>query len=103
MTTRSPWPADIHVGTHSLKQHPSSPTTAGRIFGGLLAFLSVWQVLTPENATGTVLGLVGLIVSAPWFVRCPRYLRLVATIALFTWILVDLLAAPPYEPRHHGR
>jgi hypothetical protein len=81
----------------------SRPSTAGRIFGGLLAFLSLWEVLTPENATDTWLGLVGLVVSGLWFVPVPKYLRLLATVALFGWVLWMLRTAPPYVPRHNRR
>ena len=98
-----PVAADIPVGAHAPKRPTNRPTKGGRIFGGVLAFLSLWEVLNPEDATGTLLGLVGLVVSALWFVPCPKYFRLLATAALFAWILVLLRAAPAYVPRHGRR
>ena len=98
-----PVAADIPAAGSVPKPPPNRPTTAGRIFGGLLAFLSLWQVLTPEDATGAVLGLVGLAVSALWFVPCPRYIRLLATAALLAWTFVTVRSAPPYKPRHQPR
>lgn len=98
-----PVAADIRVDTGTPNRSTNRPSTADRIVGGLLAFLSLWQVLSPEDATGTLLGLAGLVVSALWFIPCPRYFRLLATAALFAWILVVLRTAPPYAPTHGRR
>jgi hypothetical protein len=57
-------------------------TQAARAFGGLLAFLSIWQVLSPVNRADTVLGLVGLVVSALYFLSVGKLFRLLATLAL---------------------
>jgi hypothetical protein len=95
-----PVAADIPTATPVAKPPPHRPTIIGRMFGGLLAFLSLWQVLTPSNASGAVIGFLGLVVSVLWFVPCPRYFRLLATAALFALIVVDLRTAPAYVPRH---
>ena len=76
------------------------PTTSGRIFGGFLAFLSLWQILNPSDMRGELLGLLGLAVSVLWFVPCPRYLRPMGTAALFAAIVAVEATEPPYVPRH---
>lgn len=57
-------------------------TRAARSFGGLLAFLSIWQILSPETRADTVVGALGVTVSVLWFVAVPNALRVVATVGL---------------------
>jgi hypothetical protein len=45
----------------------------------LLAFLSVWQILTPEHASDGAIGWIGLAVSVLWFTRLSSYIIVVAT------------------------
>jgi hypothetical protein len=67
-------------------------TAAARVFGAVLAFLSLWQVLSPVNRADVMLGLGGLVVSALWFAHVPRNVRIGATVALIVWIGLRLAA-----------
>jgi hypothetical protein len=95
-----PVTADVATPAASKEQRRSPATTRGRIFGGFLTFLSLWQALNSSNVQNELLGCRGLIVSVLWFVSCPRYLRPAATGALLAWLVVAIATAPSYVPRH---
>lgn len=83
MDDAKPVATDLPVAKPAAEQTPSHrPTRAGRVFGGVLAFLSLWQTLNPENRTGAILGLAGIAVSVSWFVSCPKALRFFLTVVL---------------------
>jgi hypothetical protein len=66
------------------------PSKLGRTFGGLLAFLAVWQIVSPEDVIGTIIGWIALGVSVLWFVPCSTYLRVLVTAAFFAGCVVAI-------------
>lgn len=71
---------------HLCAWRAAAPSRWGRTFGALLAFLSVWEILAPENLLGSVLGWLGVGANVLWFVPC--YVRILATAALLAACVV---------------
>jgi hypothetical protein len=84
--------ADISVVGVSTRKRWSVLTWAARVFGGLLGFLSLWQVLSPVDRTDVILGLAGLLVAATWLTSVRKSVRVPATIGLAAWVVLRFLA-----------
>jgi hypothetical protein len=73
------------------RRKATRPTKWGRTFGALLAFLAVWQILSPDSPGTTICAWAVLGASVLWFVPCPRYLRFLATVAGLALCVVVVL------------
>jgi hypothetical protein len=87
----APVAADIAPADSRKKSSPPW-TKAARVFGGLLTFLSLWQILSPVNRADTVLGLVGLLVSALYFLSVRKLFRLLATLGLALGVALRVIS-----------
>jgi hypothetical protein len=72
----------------SKEPRTSRPTRLGRAFGALLAWLAIWQILSPDEGIPAICSWIALAASVPWFVACPRYLRYIVTAALLAVYVV---------------
>jgi hypothetical protein len=87
-----PVAADVAPASGATKPSPHPWTQAARVFGGVLALLSLWQILSPVNRADTLLGIVGLVVSALYFLSVRKSFRIFATLALALGVALRVIS-----------